>query len=125
MIDVVDTPVRIDGDHALAHRIERRHGPGLLGNFRRDRSGIISSAVSSNAVSRTVDHRAREFHPRDLPAPIHQFDLVALGRRFSASRRRKLFSTSSTYSGATNSSRAGRRHPRLPAQEREEARIGE
>ena len=97
-------PSRIHGNHALAHGIERRHGARLLRDFGRDGARHhFQRGQQQRRLAGTVDHGARQLHARDLALPVHELDFVTLRGGFSANRRRKLFSTNSTYSGATNS----------------------
>ncbi len=84
VIDVIDPPFRIHGDHALAHGIERRHCARFLGDFRRNRAGHhFQRGEQQRRLAGTVDYGAGELHARNLTLWIHQLDFVALRGRFS------------------------------------------
>jgi hypothetical protein len=93
MIDVIDAALRVDGDDAFAHGVERRGCPRSQRRRRARRSARraarrefgqhLQRGEQQRRLARAVDQRSRQFHARDFAVHALQLDLVTFRGRLA------------------------------------------
>ncbi len=127
MIDVVDPPLRVDRDHALAHGIERRHR--ARPRRRTGRCGSrqhLQRREQQRRLAGAVDQGAGQLDAGDLAVLADELDFIALGRGFAGqSPAQIVLHQLDIFRRDELGQRLADHIRRARAQQRQKARVGE